>query len=537
MPQTIACSGCGATLGAPDGSVGKMLTCPKCGALSLVPIQLGQPERPQLSPSSYNSAEPTTIPTATLAPPATPGASPARSAAERTPRRSGKRTVVLLAALFAGSLLCCFGITWYTASESGARRERERIADELRKDFAIGIKKALGDREGERIAEDLKKNYAEVLQKAWRDAFAGQGKQVKHNEKIIELSHEKAAEVEKMKIELVSGASGKLNFVKLGGGEQKSEKEYMQIKFKITNETDNFVFEYRSREFAQLDLSGPSVDFKDEFGNEYRPYRDLLFSSHQIEGAAKGVLVRVDPGQSIVDIVAFDLPIPKAQEFSLGVQSEVIGRKGTRIVYKVPRDWFKGKPAITKGKETEKGKDHDHDEVGPHNGPIAEWGEIYHAEFTVDHPTKTVTVYILDDKVKGTPKVDVGKITDVKLTVVGSKPLIQIELKHDPKSSADKGYAFTGTHDYFVKPADFKGNISGKVDKPHSGDFEYKASKKTASLYLTPGGIYTAADINANGNVTGAGKRGREFSLGVQSKGDGRKGTSIDYKLPRAWFK
>jgi hypothetical protein len=187
----------------------------------------------------------------------------------------------------------------------------------------------------------------------------------------------------------------------------------------------------------------------------------------------------------------------------------------------------KGKPGITtrvqkeNEKEKEKGKDHDHDEVGPHNGPIAEWDEIYHAEFTVDHPAKTVTVYILDDKVKGTPKVDVSKITDVKLTVVGSKPLIQLELKHDPKLSADKGYAFTGTHDYFAKPTDFKGNISGKVDKPHSGDFEYKAPKKAASLYLTPGGIYTAADIQANGNMTAAQKfKGKEWAHDDKKPGD-----------------
>jgi hypothetical protein len=37
---------------------------------------------------------------------------------------------------------------------------------------------------------------------------------------------------------------------------------------------------------------------------------------------------------------------------------------------------------------------------------------------------------------------------------------------------------------------------------PYSGDVDYKAPKKSASLYLTPGGIYSAADIKANGDTT-----------------------------------
>ena len=40
------------------------------------------------------------------------------------------------------------------------------------------------------------------------------------------------------------------------------------------------------------------------------------------------------------------------------------------------------------------GHAHDHDH-GPHDGAVAERDD-YHAEFTVDHKTKTAVVYIVD---------------------------------------------------------------------------------------------------------------------------------------------
>lgn len=139
----------------------------------------------------------------------------------------------------------------------------------------------------------------------------------------------------------------------------------------------------------------------------------------------------------------------------------------------------------------------------PHGGPFAEWEELdYHAEFTVDHAKKQVTVYILDKEMEKSPKIDPAKITKVKLAVLGSTPPVLIDLKLDDKASADKGFPFVGTHDFFATPKDFKGDISGNVDgKPYNGEFNFKASTK-AQLFLQPGGIYTAADVKANGNTT-----------------------------------
>ena len=168
----------------------------------------------------------------------------------------------------------------------------------------------------------------------------------------------------------------------------------------------------------------------------------------------------------------------------------------------------KGEPAKVTPEDTKKDQpEHDHPDAGPHRGPLAEWGsEEYHAEFTLDPGNKQVTVYILDAKAKAAPTIDAAKITNVRVSVVGSKPLIKVDLKHDAKLSDAKGIAFIGTHDHFAKAAEMTLNISGNVgDKPYSGDVTYKPSKG-AQLFLTPSRIYTAADIKANGNQAPAEK-------------------------------
>ncbi len=174
-------------------------------------------------------------------------------------------------------------------------------------------------------------------------------------------------------------------------------------------------------------------------------------------------------------------------------------------------------PGCTTGKkhdakDPDKGKHADeHGETGPHGGPLAEWEE-FHAEFTVDHPTKLVAVYILDDKAKRAPEVEAAKFTKVKLKIVGEKPEVAVDLTHDAKKSGKDGIAFTGTHEFFGKERAFEGTVSaifdGKAKLENNFKYEPKKDagdkKKTVSrseLYRTPGGIYTAADIKANGEL------------------------------------
>jgi YHS domain-containing protein len=155
--------------------------------------------------------------------------------------------------------------------------------------------------------------------------------------------------------------------------------------------------------------------------------------------------------------------------------------------------------------------DHDHG-AGPHGGALAEWGaDEYHAEFTVDHGKQEAVVYILGGDAKTSFPIQADNIL---LSI--KEPSFQIELTSSPQSGDLKGKTsrFVGKHANFGKEQAFAGTISGQVDgKPYAGDFkqEVKGSKVSSSpsaasareskVFLTPGGIYTMADIEKNGNT------------------------------------
>ena len=135
-----------------------------------------------------------------------------------------------------------------------------------------------------------------------------------------------------------------------------------------------------------------------------------------------------------------------------------------------------------KTKDKDKEKPHDHAETGPHGGPLADWDDVYHAEFTADNAAKMVVVYILDEKAKKAPAVEASRFSKVKLAIPSEK--ITLELTHDAKKSGEHGIVYTGTHDFFTKATAFKGNLSAVVDekdqkkaKPYSNDFEFDPKK------------------------------------------------------------
>src|SRR6516225_277831 len=174
-----------------------------------------------------------------------------------------------------------------------------------------------------------------------------------------------------------------------------------------------------------------------------------------------------------------------------------------------------GNTADNKADEEE---DHRH-LAGPHRGTVADWGGgKYHVEFCVDHAKKEATVYLLKANAK-TP----APIKTDKLLLSISQPSFQVELKArvqegDPQGTASR---FVGNHENLAKEQEFAGTISGEVDgKPYAGDFKeepgkhehkknHKAHNKVQGsgtalereLFLKPSGIYTAADIEANGKT------------------------------------
>jgi hypothetical protein len=124
-------------------------------------------------------------------------------------------------------------------------------------------------------------------------------------------------------------------------------------------------------------------------------------------------------------------------------------------------------------------KEHPHPDKGPHGGALAEWGEDeYHVEYVFDRDKKQATFYILDghSASKATPIA----LETVTLTLTHVKPPVEIAAKADPDKDDPKGKSsrFVAVHDALGEKGPFKGEISGKLDKPYSDPFEEKEKKK-----------------------------------------------------------
>ena len=131
-----------------------------------------------------------------------------------------------------------------------------------------------------------------------------------------------------------------------------------------------------------------------------------------------------------------------------------------------------GQPAAQPSKAPEKKDDHDDHEhgPGPHGGTVFDFGK-YHGEFTVDHATKTATVYILDGK----RAKNAEPIAAAKLLVSIKSPAFQVEAvaAADDGHPAGKASRFVAKHDHFGKEQEFEGTVSVEVDgKPYAGDFK-----------------------------------------------------------------
>lgn len=185
------------------------------------------------------------------------------------------------------------------------------------------------------------------------------------------------------------------------------------------------------------------------------------------------------------------------------------------------------KTAAKTDKIPQKGGKHDHGSA-PHDGTIVELGN-YHGEFCVDHVKKTATVYIYDEEMKNLVPIKVEKLL---LSV--KTPSFQIDLKADQQATDPKGSSsrFVATHENFAKEQQLEGTVSVEIDgKPYVGDFleekhdDHKGEKKAAAepketeIYLKPAGLYTEADIKANGSTTVSAKyKGLKVSHDIKPK-------------------
>ena len=165
----------------------------------------------------------------------------------------------------------------------------------------------------------------------------------------------------------------------------------------------------------------------------------------------------------------------KTMMFAAALMFLLVGNLGCEKSPKQPNQSKAVPASMPAGSHDVHAGNHEH---GPHDGAVAEWDD-YHAEFTVDHKTKTAIVYIVDESLKKAPKVDPAKIAKVTVTISNVQPPVTFDLKHDAAKSDAKGIAFSGSHDALAKEMEFEGSISGTVnDKPYSGDFKEKPHDK-----------------------------------------------------------
>lgn len=119
------------------------------------------------------------------------------------------------------------------------------------------------------------------------------------------------------------------------------------------------------------------------------------------------------------------------------------------------------------------------DEVGPHKGPVVEWGEEeYHLEVVADAKTGEVTVYVYgnhDDLHKAKAKAIDTKTLTLSLKTTDPATTVKLEAKPAKDDPQGKSSVFVGKNDAFKTDKKLVGTISGKVGtKPYTGDFKQK---------------------------------------------------------------
>lgn len=112
---------------------------------------------------------------------------------------------------------------------------------------------------------------------------------------------------------------------------------------------------------------------------------------------------------------------------------------------------------------------HHHAEVGPHGGPLADWGGAIHLEVVTDRDAGAVTVYVLDRWARKPKPIDAGALTLTLKT--DPETVVRLEPAPDAGDPAGRSSRFTGRHPALTAGAKLSGTVSGTAGgKSYSGD-------------------------------------------------------------------
>lgn len=121
----------------------------------------------------------------------------------------------------------------------------------------------------------------------------------------------------------------------------------------------------------------------------------------------------------------------------------------------------------------------DDDHLGPHKGPVAEWGEEeYHLEVVADRKTGDVTVYVYGDHKdlhKGKAAAIDSKSLILSLKTTNPATTVKLEPKPTKDDPSGRSSVFVGKNAAFKTDKKLTGTVGGKVgSKPYTGDFKEK---------------------------------------------------------------
>ena len=180
--------------------------------------------------------------------------------------------------------------------------------------------------------------------------------------------------------------------------------------------------------------------------------------------------------RNLFDPLRKDDAMTSAKWFLAGVMVTALAAAGCGTASPTKADPPKGGD---KGGDKKGGKEEDHvpHGAGPNGGVIFDLGKD-HAEFTVDHPTKTCKILFVKGENKDAKPMAVAA-TEFTLTTKATKTkegtaVAPMTIKLLPTDAKDgKATTFVGTDPGLGNVADFEGTVTGKIgNTPASGEFK-----------------------------------------------------------------
>ncbi len=145
--------------------------------------------------------------------------------------------------------------------------------------------------------------------------------------------YENPVQIGSVKVELLKAQVGQV--IRLDPDSvipKRAENATYNVTVRITNLNDSKTVEYRAWSYPGLDRKRPLAKLGDDFGTNY----PCQSSEQQPIQKSVPMFARIKPGESVTDILAFELPIDKANTFALVLPAESVGQSG-EFIFSIPR--------------------------------------------------------------------------------------------------------------------------------------------------------------------------------------------------------